>query len=450
MIYSFNPIAWATHYRPELSMRSGSASDTAWIALEVLGNNVRAGLDYVVDKIWDMDETDEGEASYFSRIRGVISTLGRWIEDEKTDVTGFYANEIEDLKFFFHLLLQRGLNLNWCQRKFTDLNKMEKIAFSICEDIKDFTQVHKVETLLLKADVLNKKLANGTPTESHERLEPEELRMLLWIKGPSKLIHALGELGVNVEPVRKRIKSCLDICQTPLFQQLQAMTENRVKPGQIFIDDRIWLERLSKAKMSCVYLAYHFYMGRYGHMGFFTERDEKICLSHMYRITQSHAVTRLFHPMLSLFKYTLEVDITSLVPSEEQRNKQRLQGFFEKKLAQLISEDRPEIKSKAERQNILGPFKGHVTGTDALQNWQNTNKEMNCAMYVAWMILTAVQQTSAEFKVNLRHPFGECENMENMDTLRLLYLLKEKNVLRVINPPELLGQLVNLPPALPI
>lgn len=67
-----------------------------------------------------------------------------------------------------------------------------------------------------------------------------------------------------------------------------------------------------------------------------------------------------------------------------------------------------------------------------------------CSSYIGYLFLQAINHVNGEPRASsfppIEHPFGKHENLDRMDTLRLLYLLRNCGVIRFIEIPRRIQQ----------
>lgn len=227
---------------------------------------------------------------------------------------------------------------------------------------------------------------------------------------------------------------------TPFFAELKRLCIESRPPGTIFLGNRLTIQVLNGSDFDCTTAMQQLFMGRICHIGIFVNPEGKgLHLSHVNRITKTHAVMPVKNPLTLPFSYSLTIDIKPLIPiSLPERKQQELIEVFSKEFQALAQEEHSELPLAATKQYLKMLILGHksvYSQTLEKVTYPSKGTSTMCSTYVAIIFLKAVQKMNKVleeqgFQERIPHPFGLHENLMNMDILRLIYLLKKLNLIK--------------------
>ncbi len=133
------------------------------------------------------------------------------------------------------------------------------------------------------------------------------------------------------------------------------------------------------------------------------------------------------------------MDIKPLIPPHlPETLKQTLSEVFDAEFKRVALEEHPELPLADNKEYLSMLMFGHkMFKSQRLEDvkFPSPNTPTSCSTYVAITFLKAIQKMNQHLEEQgleerISHPFGEHENLMNMDILRLLYLWKEIKVLK--------------------
>lgn len=231
-----------------------------------------------------------------------------------------------------------------------------------------------------------------------------------------------------------------DLLKRPFFDDLRTLCKQSRAPGTIFLGDYRTVHALNEANVSCVKSLTQLFMGRLCHIGIFVDSEEKgLHLSHVNLTTNTHAVTPVRNPLILPFTFGLTLDIQSLIPTHLPEDLQEsLKRIFSEEFQKLACQPRPELPLANSREhfNILidGHYSPYPVPLDQL-DYPPAGTPLLCSSYIGITFLIAIQRVNEAlmefgFDERIPHPFGEHEDLMNLDILRLLYLWQRINVIQ--------------------
>jgi len=228
----------------------------------------------------------------------------------------------------------------------------------------------------------------------------------------------------------------------PSIKRLKSLCEAPIKKGTIHINNTDTSEAITGKILSLVSIVKGVYMGKLSHIGVLVKQDNQLMLSHVNSLTNSHGVTPFRNSFLIPYYTTLNLNISALLPTSVSNEEDReiLNNTFLEAFDRFSSEAHPELPIDTGYIRLF--LLGHQTPSSqplANVNLPPENTPINCSSYVGIIFLKAIQAVNKRleelnYSERIPHPFGEHENLKNLDILRLLYLWKN---LDVIEEPSL-------------
>ncbi len=297
------------------------------------------------------------------------------------------------------------------------------------------------------------------PLSEEEKLTVYDINVLINVASLKPLLENLKN---------NRIKGTEEICsnfvqlemlmKTPFFEDLKKLCLQSRPAGTIFLGDRRTFQALNGSSFDCVTAMQQLFMGRICHIGIFVNPEEKgLHLSHVNRMTKTHAVLPIKNPITLPFAYALTLDIRPLIPSHltERKQNELIEIFFQE-FHTLAQEEHPELPLAETKQHLKMLLFGHKSFYAqklAEVTYPSKGSATMCSTYVGITFLKAVQKMNLVleeqgFQERIPHPFGERENLMNMDILRLIYLLKELKLVKPSPISETLAKVIHSTSAL--
>jgi hypothetical protein len=334
-------------------------------------------------------------------------------------------------------------------------HKILKDLFMICDP--QFFSYFKAK---LQGLIKIKNIDEINPLQEKDKLSITDINVVM---GIDAAIDLLGKLNSNKIDVLGDINSKLEELQVfihhPFFEELKRLCLESRSGGTIFLGDRRTLQVLNGQDFDCTGAMQQLFMGRICHIGIFVNPDEKgLHLSHVNRITKNHAVVPIKNPLSLPFSYALSLDIRPLIPSSlSEEQKRKLVEIFFAEFQRLATEEHPELPLGETRQHVKMLIMGHKTvfaQNLAQVQYPYKNTPTMCSSYVGITFLKAIQKMNSileklDVRERIPHPFGQHENLMNMDILRLLYLWKQLKVIKPSPISEKLAKVISSTSVLP-
>lgn len=289
----------------------------------------------------------------------------------------------------------------------------------------------------------------------HEKLTVGDINILMGISSAKTLLTNLKSNWINgTEELCSRLIELAALSESPFFAELKRLSMESRSPGSIFLGDRHTFQTLLGQNFDYSWAMQQLFMGRICHVGVFVKpKGKDPQLSHVNRITKNHAV-RPVHPLILPFSYSLTLDIKPLIPSHlPEKQQQELIDAFTTEFQRLAQEEHPELPLadfKTEQYLKMVIF-GHKTiSSQSLANvaYPPKGTPTMCSTYVGITFLKAVQKMNELLEEQgaverIPHPFGEHEDLMNMDILRFFYLLTQLNVVHPTLMDETLAKVIS-------
>lgn len=338
-------------------------------------------------------------------------------------------------------------------------NYLDRFNFFIISQENKLTSVHNdcKKLLLMHDDVffnqfyakierLSKLNINDEiePIEEHEKLDRKDALLLHSASAMKSLAESLYQNGINGMKILVSKWSKIEmINESNFFNELKKLCVKSCAPGNIFLGDRYTVDVLTGRQSDVIDVLQQIFMGRICHVGIFVQPEEKgLNISHVNGITNNHAIKPIRFPFNIPFSYTLELDISSLIPKEvSQEHYPVLTKSFSKAFQKFAEELHPELPLADTKAHLNMFIFGHkkIFG-ECLEKVRLPSKgtPTMCSSYVGIIFLKAIHEVNLtlknlNYKNEIPHPFGEHENLMNLDILRLVYLW---NQLKIIREPQ--------------
>jgi hypothetical protein len=280
--------------------------------------------------------------------------------------------------------------------------------------------------------------------EENEKLNVKDVCILAAASTMKSLAESLHKNGITgMEIFISKWSKIEMISESQFFNELKKICSKSHPTGTIFLGDRNTVDISTGRQSSCTEIFRQIFMGRICHIGIFVQPEEKgLHLSHVNGITNNHAITPVRFPLNIPFSYTLELDISSLIPKEVLReHHQILSKSFLSSFQKFAEEFHPELPLAETKTHMNMLIFGHKKiYAETLEKVQLPSKDtpIMCSSYVGIIFLKAIHEVNIAIKklnylTEISHPFGEHENLMNLDILRLVYLW---NQLKIIREPK--------------
>lgn len=275
----------------------------------------------------------------------------------------------------------------------------------------------------------------------HEKLTVEDVGVIIGIPSMKTALENLKSTGIDrVEEMFSRLVELENLVQTPFFVELKRLCVENRPAGTIFLGDRCTVQVFTGQNLDCTYSMMHAAMGRICHIAIFVKPEGKgLHLSHVNLMTKTHGVLPVKNPLTLPFSYNLSLDINPLIPSHiPASTRLKLNAIFNEEFQKIALEEHAELPLAESKQHFKMVLLGHkLFQSQSLESvaLPAAGTPIMCSSYVGIVFLRALQRVNQKladdgFEERIKHPFGEHENLENMDILRLLYLWKQLNLIR--------------------
>lgn len=279
---------------------------------------------------------------------------------------------------------------------------------------------------------------------SDQKLTISDVNLLIGITSFKEFLQKLKSNGVIVNnDLVSRVSQLEEVAAHPFFDQLKQLCLESRKAGMIFLGDYHTFEALNGNSFDSTTIVQRLFMGRICHIGIYVQPEGKpLHLSHVGRFPNlGHAIIPIKSPLTLPFSNPIALNIRSLIPTtlpEEQR--EAIVHAFNAEFQRLAMEEHPEFPLAEADRHLLMLIQGHKARVpkplDKVE-FPSKNTPLMCSAYVGFIFLKALQKLNKilerqGLQERIAHPFGEDENLMNMDILRLLYLWKRVKVIDLV------------------
>ena len=324
-------------------------------------------------------------------------------------------------------------------------HKILKDLFTLC----DPTFYSNFKDKLKKLGQLED-LEQSAPLPEKEKLSLEDINALIGIDLAKSLLKKIkGDLN-GVDSILSKLSELERLLSYPFFDKLKRLCLESRPSGTFFLADKRTIQLLNGYDFDCAGIIHQLVFGRLCHIGIFVNPEGKgLHLSHVNRITKNHAVVPIRNPLVLPFSYSLRLDISPLIPASlSAEKKEELAGIFLAAFQQLASVLHPELPLAGAKSHVKLAIMGHKTIFSqqlAQVEFPPANTPTMCSTYVGIVFLKAVQKMNQVLESQgilerIPHPFGEHENLMNLDILRFVYLLKSLGVAKMMPADEKLSK----------
>lgn len=323
------------------------------------------------------------------------------------------------------------------------------------------TSHHALKTLVKLLDArfyedLRERLtiaASDSELSAESRLSLPELVLVGNSSSMASLSEALARTDMSeTQELHKRWKTIADINGSPVFVRLKRLCMEKCRPGTVLISDRAFMEHMYGSYFGTIRTAIEVLMGRLAHMAYCVEgANNSVQMSHVNSATNSHAVVPLRSPFVTPFSSVYAFDIASLFPAAiKEEDRVRLTTEFPMRIQRLAS-----VKQDLNLAYIFYPtivlfgHKSPFAKPLAEVDLPPEGSGISCSSYVGIIFLMAIKEVNLElvrlgYTETIPHPFGEHENLVNLDVLRLLYLWKRVNVIREVGIDPTVAKIIKI------
>lgn len=293
------------------------------------------------------------------------------------------------------------------------------------------------------------------PFHEKEKLSITDVNILIGIDTVRGFLQKLNKNKIHgINPLMSKLDELDTFISHPFLDELKRLCLESRSSGMIFLGDRYSFQVLNGNDFDCIDAMKQLFMGRICHIGIFVNPEGKgLHLSHVNRITKNHAVTPIKNPLSLPFSYSLSLDVRPLIPSSlAEEQKQKIVDVFFSEFQRLAIEEHSRLSLAGTKQHLKMLMMGHKTIFSqhlAQVDYPSKNTPVMCSSYVGIVFLKAIQKMNQvlqeqDLKERIPHPFGQHENLMNMDILRLLYLWKKLKVIKTSPLNEKLAKVISL------
>lgn len=406
---------------------------------------LRENLSFVVPKIreslasrcWPIQAIFNGQF-LDNEFLGYLTVLGSLNKIKEGELL-FNGQRTALRDFFEHALKDRNYPLKFEYCVASKMNPEYISAHHICKHLLSILDDEYLFTFLSKIDRLSKLSDKDLDTLSNdEKLNVNDISLLINASARKILVAGLAINGIDVGDLLVKWTMVEGLSRSPFIEKLRKICSESRNSGSIFLGDRVTFDALNGRNFRLKSAIRELFMGRIGHMGIYLVPQGKgLHLSHMSQITRTHDVAALRSPIATPFTFSLELDITSLIPPSAKGHQGLLQDTFLKALVKYAEEPHKEIPLGGAKEQLKVLLWGHKNiCRQALESVRLPGKKPTlCSSYVGIIFLMAIKDVNQKlgdlgYRERIAHPFGERENLENLDILRLIYLWNQIKVIR--------------------
>lgn len=424
----------AIHYlSPKQSVRSDFYETIKTVAFKAK-TNVEYQL-WKVSKVFRGNIAVQEGAEYLNAL-ALLKTLSsdyrELTGEEKEVLNRIFLRAFEDKEFLstfdFFVIAAKDHSLKKQHKSLKDL-------VSVCQSGTFQAFKNKLEKLV-KIDDLQ---ACDALSES-EKLTVYDINIVVSLATP--IMKNLTDNGIATDHVYFSKLLELDcLVADPFFEKLkQACLESRPS-GTVFVGDRRTYQAIGFSSFDCAQTVQALFLGRMEHMGIYAiPPSQGLYLSHVNFVDNHHSLLPVLSIFFQPFHIALTIDIKPLLSTNLPLEKQQeFADIFSEEFKRLALIEQPLIGLATTKEHVKLVALGHTAWRphplDKV-DYPSTYTPTLCSSYVALTFLKAIQKVNeALYEQGLEqiaHPFGEYENIENIDVLRLVYLLKDKKLIKPV------------------
>lgn len=282
------------------------------------------------------------------------------------------------------------------------------------------------------------------PFDEDKQLTTEDIHFLVVSSNMKEMLNALigFELMEDNIQLKEAWESLEKAYNSPTIQYIKELnTKSFSQAGRVIFYDWGCREMRRSQAFNLKDAVQHIFADRLVHVGItVVDAKNQAALSHLGFHSGKHAIHSIPNPLIGLFCSFGELNILPLLPkSVSEEDRESLQTFFASAFLEIASEEHPELLfEKRFGLNLHRVFFGHKGfGKQSLSQIDfNPEQSEVCSGYVALAFLKTIQKVNLElerlgYEEKIAHPFGEHEIIHRVDILRILYLWKSLNIIKI-------------------
>lgn len=289
-------------------------------------------------------------------------------------------------------------------------------------------------------------VVGGGELSAEKRLNFAELCLLKQSTSMVSLAKALARIGLDMTELRNRWQAISERNASPVFRSLEDLCLKKCLPGAVLVHDRTIEEERFGRFYDTLNSVIAVISGRLDYMAYSIPwMTDTPGLSHVDEALPVRAPFIL--PFCSVYRF----DISSLLPATiSDADRVRITAEFPDRINALarVRRDLKLDNFNYPAMLLLG-HKSFFAKPLAEVALPPAGTRMNCAAYTGIIFLMAIREVNAQLKgigyaETIPHPFGEHENLANLDILRLLYLWRRMNVLREVDIDPAVAKIIKV------
>lgn len=351
-------------------------------------------------------EISEEEKNYLDQFFYEISSNPEYLDKFDHIISNSHSNSIKN-----HIFLKQVVSVLDDTRHLSFSSKIQALSLINISDIPDLEEEKKLN--LIDAYILSR------------------------ISAINHFITLLKDKNIqNNEILQDRWNFIYQSIQSQFFTELTQSFIRSCSLPTVFIQDRNTNEAYYGKYYTLVKLIQQILMGRLQHVGILMESNNELQLSHI-DYEEGHCVEFFRNPLTLPFSFSLQLDITSLIPcSIQQEHYESLCQVFADAFHSYAREKQNNPFARAHQQaSVLLGHKKINPETLEQVDFPSAETPLMCSSYVGIAFLKALQRVNKAldtlgYQERIPHPFGEHEDLLRLDILRLVYLWKTLKVIR--------------------